>query len=70
MAKVRSYEEMKAANGLITTEEAASILLMCVPKVYTEASRGRIPSFKIGRSRRFKVADLENFIESQRTQAA
>lgn len=66
MAKVRSYEELKTTNGLITIEEAASILLMCVPKVYTEAKRGTIPSFKIGRSRRFKVADLESYIEQRR----
>jgi len=66
MAKIRSYGEMKASNGLITIEEAASILLMCVPKVYTEAKKGTIPSFKIGRSRRFKVADLEKYIEQRR----
>jgi excisionase family DNA binding protein len=66
MAKIRSPEELKATTGLITISEAASILLMCIPKVYTEAKRGDIPSFKIGRSRRFKVADLENYIEQRR----
>ncbi|MFZ2770078.1 MAG: helix-turn-helix domain-containing protein [Minisyncoccia bacterium] len=66
MAKIRSPEELKSTTGLITINEAASLLLMCVPKVYTKAMRGEIPSFKIGRSRRFKTADIENWIEQQR----
>jgi excisionase family DNA binding protein len=59
-------QEIKTRPGLITIEEAAAFLLWSTAKIYTEAKAGRLPSYKIGRNRRFKIQDLESWVESRK----
>jgi excisionase family DNA binding protein len=51
-------------TGLITVQEAAGYLAMSACKIYEMSNLGTIPSVKIGKSRRFKLTDLENFVAS------
>lgn len=49
---------------LLTPTEAAEYLRWTLSTVYTAASRRTIPSVKIGRSLRFRVADLEKLVHA------
>jgi PTS system nitrogen regulatory IIA component len=53
-------------DRLLTVKEAAAILGVRPGTVYLWAERGELPSYKIGSLRRFRLADLEAFIESCR----
>lgn len=48
---------------LITADEAAGILAVHVNWIYKEASAGRLPSYQIGRQRKFRASDLEDYIQ-------
>lgn len=54
---IRSPEQI--GTGLATVKEAATYLCMSRERLYTMANRGEIPSYKIGSSRRFKLAELK-----------
>lgn len=47
---------MEQAKNLVDVGEIARILQVSKLTVYRMAAEGRIPSFKIGRNRRFDVA--------------
>ncbi len=49
-------------TGLITVREAAGYLAMSECKIYEMSQQGILPSVKIGRSRRFKLGDLDDYI--------
>jgi excisionase family DNA binding protein len=49
---------------LRTVDEAAAKLAVGKTTVYLLMSSGRLPSVKIGRSRRIRVADFRHFIEN------
>jgi len=48
---------------LITASDAADRLALSASAVYRLLKRGALPSVKIGKSRRIRVADLEAFAE-------
>ena len=49
---------------LYTPAEAAQYLRWTLSTVYSAASRRKIPSVKIGRSLRFRRADLEKLVKA------
>ena len=51
---------------LVTVEEAASFLGIQPGTVYLWAETGRIPSYKIGALRRFRLSDLERYLQGGR----
>jgi excisionase family DNA binding protein len=51
---------------LVTVAEAAAFLGVRVGTVYLWAETDRIPSYKIGNLRRFRLSDLEAQVQAQR----
>ncbi len=49
---------------LLKPAEAAEYLGLSVPTVYTKASRRQLPTVKVGRSLRFRRADLDKIIKA------
>jgi len=49
---------------LLDPKEAATVLRISKPKLYKLSSDGLIRKIKIGSSLRFRIQDLEEFIES------
>lgn len=61
-----SNEGAQAFEELIDVEEAARILGVPRSWIYSSAEAGRIPSFRIGKYRRFKASELTRWLEGQR----
>jgi excisionase family DNA binding protein len=54
-------------NGrLLTVEDVAKHLSVPKSWVYQAAEAGKLPSFKVGRYRRFSLEALEQYLEAQR----
>lgn len=53
-------------NNLITPEELASLLRMSKPSVYRLIEKRKIPFHKISGSLRFKLSDVEKYINDAR----
>lgn len=60
---IRPPEQISHA-GLMTVREASAFLQIGECTVYQLAGLGQLPSVKIGKSRRFRLADIEAFIDS------
>ena len=54
---------------LLTVDELADILGVHKNYVYDLASRGSLPSFKIGGMRRFRPSEVDDWLEGQRWRA-
>lgn len=54
---------------LVSPEEAAEMLGIKVGTLYLWALQKRIPSYKLGRCRRFKPAELQAWIEANRVKS-
>lgn len=54
---------------LVTADEAATFLGVKVGTVYLWAETQRIPSYKVGSLRRFRLSDLERHLHSFRHEA-
>ena len=54
-------------DEILTLPEVAQLLKVAEKTVYTMAQRGEIPAFKVRGQWRFKRADLDQWIESQKT---
>ena len=54
------------SRRLLTDRQAAEYLNLCSRSIHNLVSRKMLPSLKIGRSRRFDVADLDRLIESRK----
>lgn len=50
---------------LVDIPEAARLLSVCPRTVWTLKDRGELPTVRIGRSVRFRVADLEAFVAAR-----
>lgn len=61
--------DASTTNNLITPEELASILRMSKPSVYRLIEQRKIPFYKISGSLRFKLSDIEKYINSSRIDA-
>lgn len=57
-------------TGLATVKEAAAYLCMSPERLYLMAGKGKIPSYRIGCSRRFKIAELDKWVADQQQQQA
>ena len=51
---------------LVTVEEAAAFLGIQPGTAYLWAETGRIPSYKVGALRRFRLSDLERHLNANR----
>lgn len=54
-------------DEILTLPEVAQLLKVADKTVYTMAQRGEIPAFKVRGQWRFKRADLNQWIERQKT---
>ncbi|EKO3452581.1 helix-turn-helix domain-containing protein [Vibrio fluvialis] len=54
-------------DQILTLKEVAAYLKLAEKTAYRLASEGKLPGFKVGGSWRFKRADLEVWIEEQKT---
>ncbi|MCP5534258.1 MAG: helix-turn-helix domain-containing protein [Akkermansiaceae bacterium] len=57
------------AEGLVTLEPAAAFLAISKRATQDLVADGLLASVKIGRSRRFDVADLRRFVEDRKVKA-
>jgi excisionase family DNA binding protein len=53
-------------EALVTVEDAAGFLGVRPGTVYLWAEMGRIPSYKIGALRRFRLSDLETHLQAHK----
>jgi len=53
-------------NEILTLKELAEYLKLTEKTAYRLAAEGKLPGFKVGGSWRFKKADIEQWIESQK----
>lgn len=58
--------QSKTESGLITVQDAAKYLAVSTSTLYGWVWQKRIPFVKVGRSLRFEVGELQNFIQSNR----
>lgn len=66
MAKIKT---LQIVNGLLNMDEAASFLGIKKDTLYSMVMRRQISVIKIGRLNKFKLQDLEAFINQNRTEA-
>ena len=52
-------------NDIMTVREVATYLKIKEKTAYRLAAEGRIPGFRVGGSWRFRVSDIERWIEEQ-----
>ena len=52
------------SSRLLRPREAAAYLGLTLSTIYTKAYRRELPSVKVGRALRFRVADLEKIIRA------
>ncbi|MGQ9768815.1 MAG: helix-turn-helix domain-containing protein, partial [Anaerolineae bacterium] len=57
--------EGKGDDALLTVAEAAQQLTISAKKLYRLAAQGRIPHVRLGRSLRFRRADLDRWLEQR-----
>lgn len=57
-------------DRLLTVQEAADYLRFAVQTVYNKVNRGEIPCVKIGRTLRFRRADLDSLLQPAAKAAA
>ena len=63
----RGKDRRASLEPLVAVEEAAAFLGVQTGTVYLWAETGRIPSYKIGVLRRFRVSDLEAHLQACRS---
>ncbi len=66
MAKRLAEDHGGHPEPLVAVEEAAAFLGVQAGTVYLWAETGRIPSYKIGALRRFRLSDLEAHVQDHR----
>ena len=55
------------ADRMLTPQEAAKRLQVTDRTIYTWTKRGLLPAFKVGLVVRYSAADLDRFIEANKT---
>ncbi|WP_454858432.1 helix-turn-helix domain-containing protein [Promicromonospora soli] len=67
-----TYTAAPAAQVLLTPQEVADLLRIPVRSLYVQRSAGRPtpPGVKIGRHLRYRLSDVEAWIEDQFTRSA
>ena len=59
-----SPKTLKTPEVILTLPEVAEYLKLTTKTIYRLAQSGRIPAFKAGASWRFKLSDIEEWIEN------
>jgi len=54
------------AENLVGIEEAARFLSVKVSWLYEQVRLGRVPSYRIGKFRRFRISELEAYLQARR----
>ena len=54
------------SNGLLDPRQVAELLNVPISWVYSAAEKGTIPSFRVGKYRRFRKNEMETWLEKQR----
>ncbi|HEV8421308.1 MAG TPA: helix-turn-helix domain-containing protein [Actinomycetota bacterium] len=55
-----------AEEGLLTVEDAAAFLAVKVSWLYEAVRLGRVPSYRVGKFRRFRRSELEVWLRERR----
>lgn len=55
---------------ILTLKEVAALLKVAEKTVYTLSQRGDLPAFKVGGQWRFKLTDINGWIDAQKAAAA
>ncbi|MES9971742.1 MAG: helix-turn-helix domain-containing protein [Candidatus Thiodiazotropha sp.] len=55
------------ADQILTLKEVAAYLKLAEKTAYKLAAAGKLPGFKVGGSWRYKLADIDRWIEEQKT---
>lgn len=55
------------SNEILTLKELAEYLKLTEKTAYRLAAEGKLPGFKVGGSWRFKLVDIEAWIEQKKT---
>jgi excisionase family DNA binding protein len=55
-----------ARDEILTLQEVADLLKVGVKTAYTFAQDGRLPGFKVGQQWRFKLVDIDKWIDAQK----
>ena len=58
--------EARCEDALLDPRQAATFLNVPRSWVYSAAEKGTLPSFRIGKYRRFKKSELAEWLENQR----
>jgi excisionase family DNA binding protein len=61
--------EFPSKGGLISAEECAAYLGVEMNWVYRNAKSGLIPSVKIGKYRKFRISEIDAWLDKQRKAA-
>jgi excisionase family DNA binding protein len=64
---VKGVRDATGVEPLVTVEEAAAFLGVQVGTIYLWAECERIPSYKVGNLRRFRLSELDAHIKARRT---
>lgn len=59
------FERQGMATAVLDTREAAAYLAVEPPTVYRLARSGELPHVRVGRSLRFRVEDLNRYLEER-----
>jgi excisionase family DNA binding protein len=57
------FFELGTRSRWLTTSEAAYYLRVSTAQLYNLTSTGNLPYYKLGRSNRYKVDDLDSYLE-------
>ncbi len=60
------FERILMTDQIFTIKEVAAYLKLTEKTAYRLAAEGKLPGFKVGGSWRFKMSDLEAWIEEQK----
>ncbi len=64
----KSMLKVAAMSKLMKSKQAAEYLCICERKLWDLSKSGRIQTVRIDRAVRFDIADLDSFIEQQKTE--
>ena len=65
----REAPKASEAERLLSVVEAAELLNVPPSWIYSASEAGRLPGYKVGKYRRFKLSELAAWLEGQRTEA-
>jgi excisionase family DNA binding protein len=67
--KSENYPHDEVEHRLMTVQDAARYLAVSVSTLYGWVYQRRIPFVKVGRALRFDMADINRFVELNKTQS-